>query len=200
MTKTIEVYSITKHTEVNGPGVRNMVHVQGCTLGCRGCFNTPTWPSKTESSQTMQVYDLAEQLLEGDIDGVTISGGEPMQQPEATFNLMEELTSLQPNVHILLYTGYSKAELDDAGLLERLLELADIAVFGRFELDKLIPQPHSELRGSRNQEVYQKTLAQPGDYSEESISLEFHLKPGKVEVTGFPDKDFIKKIRKELGG
>jgi len=194
---TLEVYSITKNTEVNGPGTRNMVHVQGCTLGCVGCFNTATWPTKSKKSYTVDIADLAEQLLVDNIDGVTISGGEPLQQAEATIHLIRLILTREPDTSVLLYTGYSKAEVSDAGYLEVLTDLVDIIVFGRFEKDKIIPQPHNQLRGSLNQEVY----IRPGVtlLPTRSTNLEFHIEPGKVEITGFPSKDLIRLTRKELG-
>ena len=195
MVNTIEVYSITKGTEVNGPGKRYMVHVQGCTLGCKGCFNTITWPTKSETSSSLDIAVLAEDLLDSDIDGITISGGEPLQQPEAVIRLIRILKA--SGVDVLLYTGYTKAEVDDAGYLGTLTDLVDTIVFGRFEKDKLIPQPHTQLRGSYNQEVFTKT----GEDSSEgaSMNLEFHIEPGKVEITGFPGRDLIKLTKRELG-
>ena len=197
MTTTIEVYSITKGTEVNGPGTRNMVHVQGCTLGCVGCFNAKTWPKETALSNKLHINTLANLLLEGDPDGITISGGEPLQQAEPVITLINTLREASPSLHILLFTGYTEEEVESLGLLDTLRKLSDIIVFGRFEQGDLIPQPHSELRGSRNQTVYYKEDRSGAD---PLIGLEFHIEPDKVRLTGFPGKSLIKSIKKELGG
>ena len=71
----------------NGPGLRAVVFFQGCTLACPGCFNPGTHPfAGTEIS----VLALAERVVrayrEYKLEGVTFSGGEPMQQAPPCWN------------------------------------------------------------------------------------------------------------------
>ena len=66
-------------TRALGPGVRAAIWVQGCQLRCRGCI-APDWIPQTEA-QLVPVAHLAERILQiPALQGLTISGGEPMLQ------------------------------------------------------------------------------------------------------------------------
>ncbi len=79
LTACLRVHAIEPLSYANGPGPRSVLWVQGCSLGCRGCFNQATHdPSAGES---MAVEEAAKRLTRhAGIEGVTISGGEPFQQ------------------------------------------------------------------------------------------------------------------------
>ena len=78
-------------SRANGPGPRSVVWFQGCTLGCPGCFNPGT--HRREGGYSVPVEELAGQLSAGEpaITGVTVSGGEPFQQPRALLALVRKL-------------------------------------------------------------------------------------------------------------
>ena len=66
-------------SEVNGPGIRAVVWVQGCPFRCEGCFNERFLPFSP--AQQVSVSELAGTILSlPGIDGVTFSGGEPFAQ------------------------------------------------------------------------------------------------------------------------
>ena len=44
----IRLGHIVEHTEIYGPGIRAAIWVKGCTLACKGCWNTQYWPAKRE--------------------------------------------------------------------------------------------------------------------------------------------------------
>ena len=75
------IHGFVAHSQVNGPGVRAVVYCQGCNLGCASCWN-PAAHAFTGLSR--EVEDVADQIAAAhrthEIDGVTFSGGEPMQQ------------------------------------------------------------------------------------------------------------------------
>src|SRR5258708_28309176 len=74
------IHGFVAHSRVNGPGVRAVVYFQGCSLGCASCWNPAT---HTFVGPPREVHDVAEQVAAAHrthtIDGVTFSGGEPMQ-------------------------------------------------------------------------------------------------------------------------
>jgi anaerobic ribonucleoside-triphosphate reductase activating protein len=78
-----------------GPGKRIGIWLQGCSIRCPGCISADTW-SATEGLTTTEA--VIEALLPWlpDAEGITISGGEPFDQPEALQILLRELRCLSP--------------------------------------------------------------------------------------------------------
>ena len=95
-------------SEVNGPGIRAVVWVQGCPIHCEGCFNPQSW--SFSPAHVVAVDDLAKQILTLDeIDGVTFSGGEPFAQAAALADLGNQLKCA--GLSIVTYTGYTHDEI-----------------------------------------------------------------------------------------
>ena len=85
----IRGYGLSK---VNGPGNRFVLWTQGCSKGCSDCFNPLTWSVKENISLTPnQIFELIKNY---DIDGVTITGGDPLEQPEELLELLILLEGL----------------------------------------------------------------------------------------------------------
>lgn len=112
---------------VLGPGRRIGIWVQGCSIGCKGCLSRDTWPR--DAGKEMSIHDLlawCEQVSGHMLDGVTISGGEPFEQPEALGRLLQGLADWRRrqklDFDILCYSGYPLATLRarHAALLGRL--------------------------------------------------------------------------------
>ncbi len=122
---------------VLGPGRRIGIWLQGCKIGCKGCVSQDTWASDAARLMPLpQLLHWCRTVSAGQLDGVTISGGEPFDQPEALAAL---LTSLQAwrsraglDFDILCYSGYPLATL----------QRQHAAVLAR--LDALIPEPFVE--------------------------------------------------------
>ncbi len=79
----IHAYSISK---VNGPGNRFVLWTQGCSKGCSECFNPLTWSFKENILLTPE--EIFELIKNYDIDGVTITGGDPLEQEDILSLLM----------------------------------------------------------------------------------------------------------------
>lgn len=85
------IHSMESMGLVDGPGIRCVVFLQGCTLRCRYCHNPDTWAMPGASGCTCQQM-TPQQLLQRvsrfrsyfsrSGGGVTFSGGEPLMQPE----------------------------------------------------------------------------------------------------------------------
>jgi anaerobic ribonucleoside-triphosphate reductase activating protein len=136
----------------NGPGVRAVVWVQGCSLGCPGCFNPDTHPFT--GGEVVSVDTLSEQLatLSG-IEGVTISGGEPLQQRPALLELLRRLRR-KTTLSVLLFTGFTWDEVQRFPEAQELLALIDVLIAGRYDQTQHLAL---ELRGSRNKSVHYLT-------------------------------------------
>lgn len=118
-----------------GPGRRVGIWFQGCSIGCAGCLSRDTWDHAAAAETTVeQVVATVARLCPDGVDGVTISGGEPFEQPAALHALVRALRSWgrstggEPDV--LVYSGRGLSDL----LAEHPEVLAD--------LDALIPEPY----------------------------------------------------------
>ena len=90
------VYSIETFTTCDGPGIRANVFLQGCPKRCVFCANPETWdacdPNKnpdaaiTDAEVAALVRPYTEFLQPRD-GGLTVSGGEPMMQPQFVASL-----------------------------------------------------------------------------------------------------------------
>ncbi|SHF11104.1 pyruvate formate-lyase-activating protein [Desulforamulus putei] len=79
------IHSIESCGTVDGPGLRCVIFLQGCPLRCRYCHNPDTW--QTTGGQEVEASALIKMVLRfkpyfNDRGGVTLSGGEPLLQPE----------------------------------------------------------------------------------------------------------------------
>ena len=149
-TSLLHVHAYLPDSRANGPGRRAVVWVQGCTLGCPGCFNPGTHPAT--GGELLDPADLAERILEraNDIEGVTISGGEPLQQAGPLLVLLAALRR-GGGLSVLLFTGYTWGEVTrrpDAGAL---LECIDVLIAGRYDQARRVA---TGLLGSANQTVH----------------------------------------------
>lgn len=133
-------------SEVNGPGRRAVIWVQGCSLGCKGCFN-PETHSTTDVSDLVLVTELSEWVTKCGVDGLTISGGEPLQQLLPVLRLGEAVRALGQTV--VVFTGYQKQYVEKIVSWESLAKSCDVLITGPY-----ISKLHSAegLRGSLNKE------------------------------------------------
>ncbi len=155
----IQLSGIANDSIVDGEGIRMTIFTQGCPHHCPQCHN-PQTHSFTEgySSDTDHIIAMmAENPL---LDGITLSGGEPMEQPKACCILAEGAKKLGLNVW--LYTGYTWEELLEKNTpsIQALLQKTDVLIDGRF-VDSL-RSLELVFRGSSNQRIIdvQKSLLQ----------------------------------------
>jgi len=179
-----------------GPGRRLGLWFQGCSIRCAGCISADTWRSGSADTTLAQLLaQLAPWLQQA--DGVTISGGEPFDQPEALAALLDALP-LQPQQDVLVYSGHP---------LERLQATAALRS-GR--IDALICDPYVgsapqtlPLRGSDNQRLFLLTArgrerfaqyAQPLDERARALDLMFD-DGGSVWLAGIPRPQDLQRLR-----
>lgn len=149
----MNVARILYPVEVLGPGKRLGIWACGCRRGCKGCSNPELWVQKPEYEVTVEdIMSLVRRISDSHkIDGFTISGGEPMDQPEGLSQLITQLSAYSKD--ILIYTGYRIDELkkreDPATniILSRTAVLIDGEYREEENMDVL-------LRGSSNQRIH----------------------------------------------
>ncbi len=146
----LNVHSIMESSRANGPGVRIATWLQGCSLRCPGCFN-PQTHSKAPRL-LMRIEDLVETIKADreEIEGLTISGGEPLEQPDGLYRLMEgvrESTSLS----VILFSGLEMEEIRALPQGPDILQRTDVLIAGRYVEALRLPRG---LRGSSNQRIH----------------------------------------------
>jgi anaerobic ribonucleoside-triphosphate reductase activating protein len=142
----VRIHAIEPASRANGPGVRFVVWVQGCTLGCPGCFNPGT--HEPSGGQEVSLADLLAQLEAARVEGLTISGGEPFQQIAEVTALLAEARRL--GLSTLVFSGYTLDEIRELPGGTDALARIDVLIDGRYlASDRLA----IGLRGSRNQRI-----------------------------------------------
>lgn len=94
MSKTIygNINSFCSLGTVDGPGIRFVVFMQGCPLRCGCCHNPDTWEVNAgDKYLPQQVFEKVIKYTDyfGEKGGITISGGEPLLQPQFAYQLFE---------------------------------------------------------------------------------------------------------------
>jgi anaerobic ribonucleoside-triphosphate reductase activating protein len=132
----VRIAGVVRESIVDGPGVRYVVFAQGCPHRCPGCHNPAT--HDPSGGYEISPGDLAARFLEDAsenplLDGVTISGGEPLSQARDLLPLAEAARGL--GLNLWLYTGYTVEEIASRGEYAdmELLKMADALVDGRFD-------------------------------------------------------------------
>lgn len=135
-----------------GPGERLGIWVQGCNRRCIGCANPEFWDTNKGNIPIQILISLVNSAFKHyQLDGITISGGEPMQQAGDINSL---LNAIKPYCNdVLLYTGYSIEELRQMGNedIDAVLQKVAVIVDGPYikELNK-----REIIRGSSNQHIH----------------------------------------------
>jgi anaerobic ribonucleoside-triphosphate reductase activating protein len=143
----VRVHAIEPRSRANGPGARFVVWLQGCTLGCPGCFNPSTHDASGGSVTT--VDEIAAQLARTpDIEGLSLSGGEPLQQTEAAVALLDAARAR--GLSTLAFSGYTIDEIRALPHGPSVLERLDVLIDGRYVAGERLA---TGLRGSANQRI-----------------------------------------------
>lgn len=134
-----------------GPGRRLGIWVQGCTIGCAGCVSRDTWtPDPRRLVAVEDVVAWCDAHDPAGIDGVTITGGEPSEQPAGLTELVAALADRRSRHgwDLLCYTGVEEVEFADR--CPGAYRLLDGLVTGPYRAE----QPTALLwRGSANQRL-----------------------------------------------
>jgi anaerobic ribonucleoside-triphosphate reductase activating protein len=152
--------------------MRAVLWVQGCSLGCPGCFNPDT--HSFDAGEFVSIDRLLARLaaLRGAIEGLTISGGEPLQQRLPLLHLLRRVRQ-ETSLTTLLFSGFTWAEIQQMPDAEALLTCLDVLIAGRYEAGQRLAR---DLRGSANKSVHFLT-------SRYSLSDLQALPPAEVIIT-----------------
>ena len=133
----IRLFGLVTDSIVDGPGFRVSIFTQGCPHHCEGCHNPGSHDPAAGKEWTL---DEVEKKFTGNplLDGITLTGGEPFQQPAACAELARR--AHQKGLNVWSYSGYTYEKLrelakQDEGV-NALLSMIDVLVDGPFRLNE----------------------------------------------------------------
>jgi anaerobic ribonucleoside-triphosphate reductase activating protein len=156
----LEVAARVAVTTAEGPGRRYALWVQGCTLRCRGCCNPGMLAHGrgTAVSVAEILHELDDARERHAIEGITLLGGEPLEQLPAVAALCEGAAAR--GLGVLVFTGLRLEEARARPGFHALWQHVDTLVDGRYEAAK--PEPSAadggrRFIGSDNQRLHHRT-------------------------------------------
>lgn len=173
-----KIHSIETFGTVDGPGIRFVIFMQGCTLKCKYCHNRDTWNVK--AGNPTSVSELVKEILkyksyiDNSDGGVTVSGGEPLLQAEFVTELFKELKNL--GIHTALDTS---GALPISDQIKELLKYTDLVLL---DIKHINPEKCVNLTGFTNKNTleFAKYLS--------NINLPVWIR--QVLVPGYTDDKF----------
>jgi len=193
------LHALIPASRANGRGLRAVVFFQGCSIGCVGCWNPKSHHFHgPEVTVDVVAQEVLKSRQEHSLEGVTFSGGEPMQQADSLLGLLHRLRRQAPELSFGMFSGYTEHELANGQywiwgdatsdqhrirLWQEVRATLDFAILGRFNQAQPGNMP---LRTSRNQVLRLFTDSYtPADFSEQLTEVSIG-EGGRAEVTGFP--------------
>ncbi len=198
----MKIARILYPVRVLGPGARIGIWTAGCIRKCNECTNPELQAAENfRDLDLKEVFSFLDKLFEEhDVDGITISGGEPFMQTGELKRLVEYL--LTKTEDILIYTGYDletlKKRKHQKEETDFCLEKAAVIIDGRYDSNKNFSHP---LRGSENQRIFyrdEETRKKYEKYIDDKRGKNevqnFQISDGIVSV-GIHGKDFVNQFR-----
>jgi anaerobic ribonucleoside-triphosphate reductase activating protein len=195
--ETLNVAATCIGTRALGPGWRSVVWVQGCRLSCPGCI-APEWIPNRPANK-IDPYELAQRLLsDPQVNGLTLSGGEPMLQARGLASLVKTARKIRP-ISVISFTGYRFEQLianpPSADIFE-LLALIDVLIDGPYIKAM---NDNNGLRGSSNQRFIHLTNKLVGyPFETNPRKMEFRVLNGDLLMVGVPPLNIVQSIDRML--
>jgi anaerobic ribonucleoside-triphosphate reductase activating protein len=172
-------------SEAEGPHRRYALWVQGCSLGCPGCCNPELFAAA--GGTVLTVDELLADILAAQVEGVTLLGGEPLEQIAGVTALAGRVRAA--GLGVLVFSGYTLDEIVALPGGSALLAVVDTLVDGRFVAAAREPSDGRRVVGSRNQRLVHRTPR----YADPALwrgppRVELQVGPaGEIGVHGDPD-------------
>ena len=188
----MRVAEIVESSRIYGPGSRTVLWLQGCSIQCEGCWNDELW--SFSGGKKMSSEEII-QILQNNTDvGLTLLGGEPLDQAPAVLELIENCHT--SGFDVMLYTGYELEELSK--VQKQCAEQSDIVIHGRYVHE--LRSVHLLWRGSTNQKILINNLKYSGLDLGEKRQMEVHIDSfGQIKVLGYPTDALIQSISSRNG-
>lgn len=179
----INIHQLEKCSRLLGPNKRYLIWFQGCDKNCKGCMSQLSRDLKIKNE--IEVDDIVEDILKQDVEGITISGGEPFLQIDGLTELVSKVKN--KGLGVIVYTGYL---YDDIKHLEVMRDI-DILIDGPY-IDEL-NMNNDAYRGSSNQRII--ALSDRYDLSEyqsHKRRAEITFDRDNIHLIGVPSREVLK--------
>ena len=188
---SLQLADFESQSYIYGPGKRFVIWVQGCSIQCIGCWNQDLWGFS--NGETFQIDDIIAKISAvPSLEGITLLGGEPLDQASNILKIITKVKSL--GLSVMLYTGYELNEIYSDSLKREIFGLSDIVVSGRF--DFTLRDLNLKWRGSSNQ-VITVNNNYLDFFDEQKNEVELHFSDdGRIKIIGYPDKKMINELMK----
>ncbi len=180
----LNLHCLLPGTRANGPGERVGLWFQGCSRGCAGCINREMQEHaprirKPVSAVVMEILEAG--AANPGIEGVSISGGEPLEQAEGLLALLTGLRAAS-GLSVLVFSGFRLEEIRRMRLGREILAKIDVLIDGPYEADNHLGRG---LRGSSNQRIHCLTDRYTEAEVEATPEAEIRIGPdGTIQVSG----------------
>ncbi len=147
------IHSIESFGSVDGPGVRFLIFLQGCSLRCRYCHNPDTWAfGKGQEMYVDELLDKAERYRSywGDKGGITVSGGEPLMQIDFLIELFTEAHKRGINTCVDTSAQPFRSSGEWFTKFEKLISVTDTVLL---DIKHIHPDEHKSLTGHDNANI-----------------------------------------------
>ncbi len=150
--RPLRVLYIYDETIADGDGLRLSIYFSGCSHNCFGCHNPDSHdPEKGVLLDSVLAAEIVNKVNTNPLlDGITLSGGDPMFNPEALLEFLKFLKE-KTKKNIWCYTGYTYEQLLKDPLRAECLKYIDTLVDGPFIM--ALRDPSLSFRGSTNQRI-----------------------------------------------
>ena len=144
------IHSIETFGTVDGPGVRFVVFLKGCTMRCIYCHNPDTWSMDNASIMTSEEI-LAKYAKNASFyknGGITVTGGEPLLQLDFVIDLFKK--AKENNIHTCLDTSGILFNENELSKYEELVKVTDLVMLDIKHIDNI---KHKEITGQENKNI-----------------------------------------------
>lgn len=171
-------------TAVEGPGERSALWLQGCSLKCPDCCNPEM--QQFGIGTTRSVEEIADLILQARAEGLTLLGGEPLDQARELLQLLQLLRQ-SGYCGIIMFSGYTWAEIEADSVRKSVAGLCDLVIAGRFE--RQFSPGGRRWIGSDNQTLHFVSDYYAGlreNWPENVREIEIFIRDGVIMVNGSP--------------
>ena len=179
----INIHQLERSSTLLGPGKRYLIWFQGCDKNCKGCMSQLSKDKNIKNE--IDVGHLLEDILSADVEGITISGGEPFLQVEGLTELVRKVK--EHGLGVIVYTGYLYEDIKDLEVMKDIDVLIDGPYVDELNMD------NDAYRGSSNQRII--ALSDRYDlkeYQSHKRKAEITFDKDNIHLIGVPSREVLK--------
>ncbi len=181
----LRVAKVISQTTAEGPFERCALWVAGCDLACPGCCNPALFDANAaEPTSEDGLRSLLDRACDAGVEGITVLGGEPLQQPVGLAWLSKHAQAR--DLGVIVFTGYTLEQAQQRPGFDTLWANLDTLIDGRFDVHQ--PELVRRFIGSANQRLHHRTprYADPQLWrGPKRIEVRVDAE-GSIEVHGLP--------------